>query len=189
MRALQMISIGISITCIGAAALLSAHAADNTPLKVKPGLWEVTTEGQNSGTPPIPPEMLANMDPQRRAQMEEHYKEMMAKQAQKRVAQRCLTQQDIDEGFDKMSKMNQGKCNQTVTTSTATLREGQVQCSGATSSSSSTYHFEAPTPETLSGNTDTTTSVGGQSMHLKNTIEGHWVGADCGDVKPGSSKN
>ena len=184
MRALRVISIGM---CVSAAVLFSVRAADNPPLKVKPGLWEVTSEGQNSGAPPIPPEALAQMNPQQRAQMEAHFKDMMAKQGQKRVVKRCVTQQEIDDGFDKMSKMSQGKCTQTITAATATQREGSIQCSGGSTSSSGTYSFQAPSPESFSGKWDMTTSGGGQTMNLKNTMQGRWLGADCGDVKPGAN--
>jgi hypothetical protein len=182
MRALRMISMGI---CASVVALASARAADNTPLKVKPGLWEVTTEGQNSGTPPIPPEALAQMNPQQRAQMEAHLKDMMAKQGQRRVLKRCLTQQEIDEGFDKMNQMSRGQCSQTITSSTSTLREGRIQCSGGQTSSSGTYRFQAPNPEAFSGSWDMTTSGGGQTMNLKNRMQGKWLSTDCGSIKPG----
>jgi Protein of unknown function (DUF3617) len=183
MRAIRVISIGI---CVSAAAVLSALAADNTPLKVKPGLWEVTSEGQNSGTPPIPPEALARLSPDQRAQMEAHFKDMMAKQAQRRVTKRCVTQKEIDQGFDKIDQMTRGQCTQTITASSSTLREGSIQCAGTTTSSG-TYRFEAPNPETFSGNWDMTTSDSGHSMRLKNTMQGKWLSADCGTVQPGGN--
>jgi hypothetical protein len=181
MRAMKVISIGI---CISAAALLAARAADNTPLKVNPGLWEITSEGQNSGTPPIPPQALAQMSPDQRAQMEAQFKAMMAKQAQRRVVKRCVTQQQIDEGFDKLDKMSQGQCSQTVTASTPTLREGRLQCTGATTGSG-TYRFEAPSPESVNGTWDmTTTGDASHTMNVKNTFQGRWLSADCGTVTP-----
>jgi len=39
-------------------------AADDTPLKIKPGLWEITSQSQSHGMPSIPPEALAHMTPQ-----------------------------------------------------------------------------------------------------------------------------
>jgi hypothetical protein len=182
MRALRMISVGV---CASVVALLAARAADNTPLNVKPGLWEITSEGRNSGTPPIPPQMMAQMSPEQRAQMEAHLKDMMAKQAQRHVTQRCVTQQEIDKGFDKLNSMTKGKCTQTITASTPTRREGRLQCTGTTTGSG-VYRFEAPNPESFSGTWDwnMTTGDSGSGMKLKNTMQGKWLSADCGSVKP-----
>jgi hypothetical protein len=183
MRAIRVISIGI---CVSAAAVLSALAADNTPLKVKPGLWEITSEGQNSGTPPIPPEALAQLSPDKRALMEAHMKDMMAKQGQRRVVKRCVTQQEIDQGFDKIDKMSQGQCTQTITSSSSTLREGRVQCAGTTTSSG-TYRFEAPNPESVTLHWDMTVSGTSHSMNAKHNVQGKWLSADCGTIKPGDN--
>ena len=181
MRGPRVISTVIAISVCG---LFSALAAENTPLQVKPGLWEITSEGQNSGTPPIPPEVLAQMTPEQRAQMEAHLKEMMAQQAQRRVTKRCVTQQDIDQGFDKLDSMTRGQCTQTVTASTSTLRQGRLRCTGATTGAG-VYRFEAPSPESFSGSWDwDMTGESGRRMNLKNTMQGKWLSADCGDVKP-----
>jgi hypothetical protein len=183
-RAMRVVSIGI---CVSACALFSAFAADNgTPLKVKPGLWEITSEGQNSGTPPIPPEALANLTPAQRAQMEARIKEAMSQGAQRRVVKRCVTQQEIDQGFDKLNQMSQGQCTQTITSSSATLREGRLQCTGATTASG-VYRFEAPSPERVNGSWDMTMSDASHSMKVKNTLQGKWLGADCGNIKPGEN--
>ena len=181
MRGPRVISTVIAISVCG---LFSALAAENTPLQVKPGLWEITSEGQNSGTPPIPPEVLAQMTPEQRAQMEAHLKEMMAQQAQRRVTKRCVTQQDIDHGFDKFDERTRDKCTRTVTRSTSTLMEGRVQCTGSTTYTSGTYHFEAPNPQTFNGSFDMTVGDASHTMKIKRDMHGKWLSADCGDVKP-----
>jgi len=110
----------------------------------------------------------------------------MAKQAQRRVVKRCVTQQEINDGFDKLDRMSQGQCSQTVTASTPTLREGRLQCKGATTGSG-TYRFEAPTPESVSGSWDMTAGDANNTMNVKNTFQGKWLSADCGDIKPGTN--
>jgi len=52
MLGMRVASLGL---CLGVASLVPALAADNTPLKVKPGLWEMTSDSERSGMPPIPP--------------------------------------------------------------------------------------------------------------------------------------
>jgi hypothetical protein len=179
MGKLRIISIG---ACISACALASAVAADNTPLKVKPGLWEITSETRNSGMPPIPPEALAHITPQQRAQLEAGMKDTMAKQAEPRVRKSCVTQQDIDKGFENINQANKGQCTRTETASSPTLHEGRVVCTGASKTSGS-YHFEARNPESITGNWDLTMSDGTHTMDMKSKLQGKWLGADCGSIK------
>lgn len=180
MHSARIIAVGIAIS-IGA---LPALAADNTPLKVKPGLWEMTSDSEHSGAPPIPPEALAKMSPEQREKLESAMKGAMA--PQHRVDKHCVTQADIDKGFDRMDQMGRGKCTQNVTSSTATLRQGSFTCAGAggPGSSSGTYRFEARNPESVVGTWDMTMSNGGNTMKMKSAMQGKWLGADCGDVKP-----
>jgi hypothetical protein len=181
MRGLRIAFIAL---CVTAGAPLSVMAAD-APLAVKPGLWEITSEGQNSGAPAIPPEVLAQMAPELRAQIEARIKEAMAKQSQRRVDKRCVSQQDIDQGFDKIGKMSRGQCTETVISSSPTRREGRVQCTGA-GNTSGTYRLQAPNPETIAGTWDMTMGDAGHPMTMKSNMQGKWLGADCGDLKPGN---
>lgn len=172
----MVLGIGMSV-----AALLPALAADNTPLQLKPGLWELTSDSEHSGMPPIPPEALAKMSPEQRAKVEAAMKGSTG--PQHRVVKHCVTQQDIDRGFEKMDKMGEGKCTRTVLSSTATVREGRFQCSGPRNSSGA-YRFEARSPESVVANWNMTMSNGGNTMTMKNNMQGKWLGAECGDVKP-----
>ncbi|HEX7968886.1 MAG TPA: DUF3617 domain-containing protein [Stellaceae bacterium] len=171
---MRVVFIGI---CLGAGPLVPAIAADDTPLNVKPGLWEMTSEGASSGAPPIPAEALARMSPEQRAQLEAAMKEAMSKQQQRRVAKKCVTQKDIARGFADMDKMGQG-CTRTVKSSSSTLQEGSVQCSGPTQASG-TYRFEARSPESVVATWDMTMSDGSHTMKMKNNIQGKWLGSDC----------
>ena len=178
MLSMRVASLGLWLS-VG--SLVPALAADNTPLKVKPGLWEMTSDSEHSGMPPIPPEALAKMSPEQRAKLEAAMKGSMG--PQHRVMKHCVTQEDIDRGFEKMDKMGQGQCTQTVVSSTATVREGRFQCSGS-GNSSGTYRFEARSPESVVANWNMTMSNGANAMTMKNDMQGKWLGADCGDVKP-----
>src|SRR5579883_2829010 len=166
---------------LGLAAALPALAADNTPLKVKPGLWEMTSDSERSGTPPIPQQMLDKMSPEQRSKFEAAIQQSMG--PRHRVMKHCVTQADIDKGFEKMEHMSHGNCTQNVTSSTATLRAGSFSCAGA-QDASGTYRFEALSPESVVGTWDMTMSNGGKTMNMKNAMQGKWLGADCGDVKP-----
>jgi hypothetical protein len=167
--------------CFGAAGPLPTLAAENTPLNVKPGLWEVTSDSEHSGTPPIPAEALARMSPEQRAKLEAAMQQSMG--PQHRVAKRCVTQADIDKGFADMEHMGHGNCTQNVASSTSTLRAGTFSCTGP-ENTSGTYRVEARSRESVVANWDVTTSNAGNTMKMKSAMQGKWLGADCGSVKP-----
>lgn len=172
----------VAITaCFGGALILPALAADNTPLNVKPGLWEITSDGQSAGAPPIPPAVLAQMTPEQRTKFEAAIQHAMG--PQHRVDKRCVTEADIKTGFEQLEKMNKGNCTDKVMSSTSTLRAGRFTCTGP-ESAAGTYRFEARSPETVVGNVDMTLSNGGKTMETKVATLAHWLGADCGSVKP-----
>ena len=167
--------------CLGLVAALPALAADNTPLNVKPGLWEMTSDIEHSGTPPIPPEALAQLSPEQRAQLEAAMQQSMA--PQHRVMKHCVTQADIDKGFDEMEHLGHGKCTQNVASRTSTLRAGTFSCTGD-ETMSGTYRFEAPSPEAMVAHWDMTMGNGDKTMKMKSVTAAKWLGADCGDLKP-----
>lgn len=173
-----IVSIGI---CFGIATTLPALAADNTPLNVKAGLWEVTSDGSQSGAPPIPPEALARLSPEQRAQFEAAMRQSAGPHHQ--VSKRCVTQADIAKSFEKMGQMDGGRCTQNVSSSTATLRAGTFSCTGR-ENASGTYRIEARSRESVIANWNATISNGGKEMKITNTAQGKWLSADCGSVKP-----
>src|SRR5579883_698001 len=79
---------------LGLAAALPALAADNTPLKVKPGLWEMTSDSERSGTPPIPQQMLDKMSPEQRSKFEAAIQQSMG--PRHRVMKHCVTQGNVN---------------------------------------------------------------------------------------------
>ena len=180
MHGIRVVSLGLGL-CLGIAAALPARADDKTPLAVKPGLWEMTSDMQHSGAPPIPPEALARMSAEQRQKMEQMMQGAMA--PQHRVDQHCVTAEDIKHGFDRMDQMNRGQCTQKVTTSSATLHEGTFACTGQGNSSGS-YRFEAKSPESVVANWNMTMTSGANTMTMKSDMQGKWLAADCGDVKP-----
>jgi hypothetical protein len=171
-----VVAIGIAIV-----AASPAGAGDNTPLAVKPGLWEMTSDMQHGGAPPIPPEALAQMSPEQRQKVEQAMQGAMA--PQHRVDKHCVTAEDIKKGFDRMDQLSRGHCTQKVTASSATLHAGTFACTGHGNSSGS-YRFEAKSPESVVANWNMTMTSGANTMTMKNDMQGRWLAADCGDVKP-----
>ena len=175
-RRILVAGIGLAIL-----AALQARTDDNTPLAVKPGLWEMTSDMQHEGAPPIPPEALAKMSAEQRQKMEQAMQGAMG--PQHRVDKHCVTAEDIKNGFDRMDQMSRGQCTQKVTTSSTTLHEGTFTCAGREGNSSGSYRFEAKSPESVVANWNMTMTGGGKAMTMKNDMTGKWLAADCGDVK------
>src|ERR1700761_2127321 len=95
---------------LGAAVITAAVAAT---LDVKPGLWEVTSQGEASGMPPIPPQALAQMSPEQRAQAMAAMQGAMKRMNQPNVTRSCITQKMLDRGLD-FQHPNNETCKQTV---------------------------------------------------------------------------
>ena len=180
MPGMRVVFIGL---CLGVGALAPALAADKTALKVKPGLWEVTSEDAMSGVPPIPTETLAQLPPEQRAQLEAQMKAMASRPPRRDVSKQCLTQKMLDRSFPDLEEMTKGECTRTVASSTPTLQEGRIQCPGQ-SEDSGAYRFEARNPESVIGTWDMIVTDGVRTMTTKYTTQAKWLGADCGDVKP-----
>jgi hypothetical protein len=162
-------------------AALPVLAADNTPFKVKPGLWEVTSDSEHSGALPIPPEALERLTPDQRAKVEAAMQQSTG--PRHRVTKHCMTQADIDKGFARIGEMEGAQCTRTVTASTSTLRAGTFTCTGV-ENASGTFRFEAKSTEAVVGTFNATVGGSGKAMTIKSDFQSKWLGADCGDVKP-----
>ena len=178
MLVLRLLLLTLSLAFVLA---LAARAAEQTPLKVKPGLWEMTSDSKSQGAPPIPPEVLERLSPEQRAKIEAAMQQSMA--PRHRVEKRCVTQAQIDQGFERMDQMGGAHCTQQVTSSSASLRAGSFTCTGR-AATSGTYRFEAQNPETVAADWTVTVSNSGKTMQMKNTMRARWLGVDCGSIKP-----
>jgi hypothetical protein len=159
-------------------ACAAAWAADTVPLAVKTGQWESTSTSETSGTPPIPPEALAQMPPERRAKMEERMKAMGAPRTT--TTKNCVTKEQIDKAFD----MGQQKsCTRTVVSSSASKQEVRVDCSTDKIKSTGVFRVEAVNSETVKGSMQMTMNSGGRPMNMNSTFTAKWLGPTC-DSKP-----
>jgi len=159
-----------------------ATAAMATTIDVKPGLWEVTSQGETSGMPPIPPQALAHMTPEQRAQV---MAAMQGHMNQPNVSRSCVTQKMIDRGMSFDRNRGGDHCTQTVTGSTSRSLDLKIVCTGEQHQDThGTMHIEATSRETFSGSFDMVSTDGENRMTMKRTMNGKWLGSDCGDVKP-----
>jgi hypothetical protein len=160
----------------GLTALLAAQAPK---MNVKMGLWEMTSTMQMGGDMPGMPD-TSKMTPEQQAQV----KAAMAAMAKgmTNTTKSCLTKEKFENG--ELMADKEHNCKHTVLTNNATAYDVKVECTeNAKTTTNGTYHFEAPTPETVRGKIDATSVSDGKTMKVAGTITGKWLGADCGDIK------
>jgi len=169
-----------SVCLLPVAALGAERAA------IRPGLWEITHQTEIAGRPPVPDDVLARMPPEARARIEAAMKGQGAGGAGGGHASRqCITDQDIDRGFTPETARQQ--CTQKVLSQTRTSMEVAVECTSADGQGGTargTVKWSAASPESMTGTIDMTMTQGAQSTTTHATLKGHWLGTDCGDVKP-----
>src|SRR5687768_1604779 len=74
---------------------VASQAAEK--LNVKLGLWEITSETQTRGMPPLPKELLDKLTPEQRRKMEADLKAEQAKGPEKDTDRECITQKDLEQ--------------------------------------------------------------------------------------------
>ena len=181
-----------SILIMSAALLapLTTWAADDIkPFDGKPGLWETTSTTEMSGMtgtpamPQIPPEQLAKMTPQQRAQVEAMMKSRMGAAGgapQTNTSKVCLTA----DSFKNALAMNQREnCTYKVTASSSSSQTIQMECTQGKTNMTGDMTVERVDSEHAKGNVVMKTS-GEAAMNIKMSFATKWLSADCGDVKP-----
>lgn len=158
-------------------------AADDAKLNVNPGLWEITTTATPGGDMTIPEQLLANVPPDKRAQAEAAMKAAMEHATKPHTFKECVTEQQIKDTLSAAQQQRPG-CQATVVSSSRTLLEIQQKCTGQMSQMG-TYRLAAPDPATMHGTLDMAMTEGGHTMTMKTEVNGKWLNADCGSVKPG----
>ena len=169
----------------GVATLLGiagAALAQTPTLDVKPGLWEITSTGTMTGTPPIPPEMLANMPPEKRAQAEAAMQAAIARGNAPLSARHCLTEEQLRRGLN-FDQRHNPSCQRTVVSSSPSLLVEHEECPG-THPMVGDFRFIAIDRGTMKGDIDIVMGTSPNALTMQRSVQGKWLGDDCGDVKP-----
>jgi hypothetical protein len=167
----------------GVSLVLLAEAADQPiKLNVKPGLWEIASQGQINGAPPIPEESLARLTPEQRARFEAAMQASMANAAKPRLSKHCMTPEKIQRGLE-INQHNDASCEKKVVSNSASELNFSETCSTDKGSTSMTEHFQLDGSEQVSGTVHAVNTAGGKTMTVDSTIHGKWLSASCGDVK------
>ena len=169
---------------LGACAVVAAAvwaAQGGTPLDIKPGQWETTVTTSRSGAPPLPPEVLARIPAEQRAQMEERMKARAAAGPQTHVTKTCITKEDLAKSFGAFN--SNPNCKNTLLSSTPKSADFKVECNIQGMVTTGTGHVEAPDSEHTTGKTKMTMAAGGQTSTSEITFSSKWLGAVCTDTK------
>jgi hypothetical protein len=166
----------------GLSLMFIAGAGEPIKLNVKPGLWEIASEGQINGAPPIPEDMLARLTPEQRANFEASMQASMANAAKPRLSKHCMTPEKIRRGLD-VEQHNNASCQKKVLSNSASEMDVTEDCSDANGSTSIGEHFELSGSEQITGTVHVVRTAGGKTMTVNSTIHGKWLGASCGDIK------
>jgi hypothetical protein len=166
----------------GLVAVVLTHAADAPQLNVKLGLWEIATHPQVNGNLPITDEQLAKLPPDQRAKFEAAMQAALARGAQPRLFKECMTAEKRSRGFEAGSDPS-GKCQVTLVTNTASEFESHRECLSDDGKQSTSVHFRVVSSDHVAGTVNALISHGGKTMTVNSTMEGKWLGADCGSVK------
>ena len=152
------------------------------PLDIKPGLWQMTVRGEMHGMPPIPEEQLRGLSPQQRAAIEK----MMAESAKPHIRElkQCITQEDLNKSEDLFSTDQPGmKCNNKLSKHSGKSMSGTIDCAKDKTRSTGEFSYEAKDREHVTGKVSMTITNGANTMTMKGTMSGRWLGAECTKTK------
>ena len=152
--------------------------AQAEPLKVKPGLWELTTATQKKGA--NKPTNLDKLTPEQREKVEKKLADQVKKET--KSVQACLTDEQIQNGDAFIGKTHQSTCNRTFQTQTASDLTATMECSGA-NKMAGTVKMHANSPEQLNGTVDMIYGDSGKlQLQTTSEITARWIKSDCGTI-------
>jgi hypothetical protein len=168
----------LSVFCLSASIVLAG--GDIKPLNVKTGLWQVTMTTNMTGIPPISPEVMKQLTPEQRSQLEESMKARASQGPQTRTYKHCVTQKDLDK--DPFSE-KQESCTRTVLTSTSSRMKIRQVCMEKGMKMDTTINIEAISHESVKGSGHITATGDGHTMNGEINFSAKWLGAVCTDTK------
>ena len=165
-------------------AVWAADKDKIVPPNIKVGLWEITETHNMTGMPPmptIPPEALAQMTPEQRAQVEAQMKGSMGGGPKSTTRKSCVTKEKLEK--DSVFGDDRKECTRTVLNSSSTSTEVKIQCKEKEMTSEGTFKFVALSPESVKGTVRMVMTGEGRTMNMNVDFLSKYLGSDCGNVK------
>ncbi|MEP7282321.1 MAG: DUF3617 domain-containing protein [Rubrivivax sp.] len=169
------------------AGLLCAGAANAQPAQLEPGLWEMTLRVSGAGMDDAMAQMhaqMATMSPQQRQMVEK----MMASQgigmgAKPSAVRVCIT----PEQAARAEPPAEPGCTQEVLERSRGLLKLRFECAGPPVSKGE-GEYRIAGPKAYTGHMVVSTQQNGTPQRHEMDQSGRWIGADCGAIKPRSTR-
>jgi len=182
---MRVIAIGLVASSVLSCLAFAAAAGPLPVPPVKPGLWEVRMSMLDAdGHEVVAPEQaaLSRMSPEARARMAEAMKARGVSMPDANgVTRACLTKALFESGSWQQLASDTG-CTTNFSTQSATAWKWHSSCTTMKSESDGETVFTSG--ERYKTKVTTTSTVMGKTKTSTRMLEGKWLGADCGDVKP-----
>ncbi len=183
---MRPIAIRLAASSVLSCFTLFAFAAGPLPVPpVKPGLWEARMSALDAdGHEMTPPEQaaLSRLSPEARARMADAMKASGVSMPDTNGATKvCLTKEMFESGGWQQMALEAG-CTTNYSKLSGTTWNWHSSCAALKSesegeavfNSAESYRTKVTTTATVMGKTNTSTRI----------VQGKWLGADCGDIKP-----
>jgi hypothetical protein len=173
------------VTPIVAACCASSALAAS--LDARPGLWERTATTQMEGTPVAPVADLSKLPPDRRAQIETMMAARTSTTPTASVLRQCVTPEMLKQwdAFSRGERDDSGCARTVIDQSARNIRIAMV-CAGG--KETGTADFSAASPDRVTGTITMVRQEERGERKVRIDIDTRWLGADCGNVKPGESQ-
>ena len=183
---MRLIATRLAVSSVLSCLALAVAAAGALPVPpVKPGLWEVKTSMLDAdGHEVAAPEQaaLSRMPPEARARMAEAMKARGLSMPDANGATKvCLTKELFESGAWQQLASDSG-CTTNFSTQSASAWKWHSSCTAMKSESDGETVFT--NPESYKTKVTTTATVMGKTKTSTRMVQGKWLGADCGDIKP-----
>jgi len=168
------------ISLVWLAALpVAIWAADKVkPLKIRVGLWEVTTTIAHEKMP-IPAALLEKLTPDQRARIQARM-DAQKSDSGTTVTKECVTRKRLDQGSP--FQPNRESCTRTVVTSASNQLNFRVECSDQGTKDIETIDIEAVDSETVRGSIQRSVT-GDDSVNASSTFYAKWIRASCNTTR------
>jgi len=183
---MRLIAVRLAASSLLPCLALGVAAAGPLPVPpVKPGLWEVRMSVLDAdGHEVAAPEQaaLSRMPPESRARMAEAMKARGVSMPDANGATKtCLTKELFESGAWQKVASDTG-CTTNFSMQSATTWKWHSSCTTIKSESDGETVFT--NAESYKTKVTTTSTVMGKTKTSTRMLQGKWLGADCGDVKP-----
>jgi hypothetical protein len=153
-------------------------AAAQTP-PIRPGLWEIRSEGANDGQRRAQAaERLKNMPPDVRAKIEAMMREKGIAMQAGGVTRLCFAKESMDIG----NWQRESSCKTNFSTRSSSSWKWHTVCAEGAAETDGEAVFA--NPENYMINTSTTLKMGGETKASQRTMKAKWISGNCGDLKP-----